>query len=264
MTDAPDGKRDFFVSFTGADRPWARWLAKVLSGAGYSYWFQDQDFHGNIPLSIEAAHAGSERTILVLSDAYARSGYCRSEWEMRYQQDPGGTKDLLILFRVDPCDPPPLLGRHDYRDLFTCPDEAAAAEEVRQRLLQAVVPGHRCPLGEAAFPGGRPVDAPFPVPAHNLPRPGQLFVGRTAELATLAAALAASGRGAITQPQAVTGLGGVGKTQLALHHAYAHLADYDLIRWLRAEEPGTLAADYAGMASTLGLDGPHPWEWRVR
>ena len=52
MTDAPDGKRDFFISFTGADRPWARWLAKALSGAGYSYWFQDQDFHGNIPRSI--------------------------------------------------------------------------------------------------------------------------------------------------------------------------------------------------------------------
>ena len=226
MTDASAGKRDFFVSFTGADRPWARWLAKVLSGAGYSYRFQDQDFHGSIPRSIEAAHACSERTILVLSNAYARSGYCRSEWEMRYQQDPSGAKDLLILFRIDPCDPPPLLSRHDQRDLFTCSDEAAAEEEVRQRLLQAVAPGHRRALGEAAFPGGgRPMDAPFPVPAHNLPRPSRLFVGRATELTTLAAALANSGRSAFTQPQAVTGLGGVGKTQLTLHYAYAHLAD---------------------------------------
>jgi hypothetical protein len=31
MIDAPDGKRHFFVSFTGADRPWARWLARTLT-----------------------------------------------------------------------------------------------------------------------------------------------------------------------------------------------------------------------------------------
>jgi hypothetical protein len=73
-------------------------------------------------------------------------------------------------------------------------------------------------------------------------------------LASLEQALAGTGRTAITQPQAITGLGGIGKTQLALHYAYDHLGDYDLIRWLPAEEPATLAAAYTGLSRNLWVD----------
>ena len=52
---------------------------------------------------------------------------------------------------------------------------------------------------------------------------------------------------------AITGLGGVGKTQTALAYCYQHLADYRLIWWLRAAEPATLATDFAGLATPLGL-----------
>src|SRR4051795_7546398 len=121
MTNASDAKRDFFISFTGADRPWARWLARTLTEAGYTYWFQDQDFTGSIPRSIAEAHRKSERTILLLSDAYGKSGYCASEWEMRYQQDPGGAQDRLIPFRVGPCTLDPLLGRIAFHDLPLVP-----------------------------------------------------------------------------------------------------------------------------------------------
>ena len=48
MTDASDHKRDFFVSFNQADRAWATWIAWTLEGAGYSVFFQDWDFKGNL------------------------------------------------------------------------------------------------------------------------------------------------------------------------------------------------------------------------
>src|SRR4051794_31801630 len=216
MTDAPNAKRDFFISFTGADRPWARWLARTLTEAGYRYWFQDQDFAGSVPHSIEKAHEQSDRTIILLSDAYAKSGYCRSEWEMRYQEDPGGERDLLILFRVGPAIPPPLLRRIAYVDLFGCKHEAAACELVIDRLRQAVEPGARSSLGGAIFPG---VDTPFPVPQHNLPPPNPDFVGREDALAEL---LTTGGTATITQARVITGLGGVGKTQTALAYCYRH------------------------------------------
>ena len=58
------------------------------------------------------------------------------------------------------------------------------------------------------------------------------------------------GRVALT---AVRGMGGVGKTQLALEYAYAHAGDFDLVWWLRAEEPATLLEDYAALAEPLGI-----------
>ena len=55
--------------------------------------------------------------------------------------------------------------------------------------------------------------------------------------------------------QAISGLGGVGKTQLAVEYAYRHAGDYAAVWWVRAEEPGPLAADYAALAGALGRAG---------
>ncbi len=51
----------------------------------------------------------------------------------------------------------------------------------------------------------------------------------------------------------MSGLGGVGKTQLAVEYAYRHANEYDVVWWLRAEEPALLAADFAELAFALRL-----------
>jgi serine/threonine protein kinase len=76
------------------------------------------------------------------------------------------------------------------------------------------------------------------------------FTGREGLLGELAASLRQRGRLAIA---ALRGLGGVGKSQLALEYAYRHANDYDLVAWLRAEEPETLSEDFASLAEALGL-----------
>jgi tetratricopeptide (TPR) repeat protein len=53
--------------------------------------------------------------------------------------------------------------------------------------------------------------------------------------------------------QAITGMGGVGKTQLAVEYIYRHKVDYRIIWWVRSEEPTTMAADYASLAVDLNL-----------
>lgn len=48
-------------------------------------------------------------------------------------------------------------------------------------------------------------------------------------------------------------LGGVGKTQIAVHYAYRYSAEYTGVWWLPAESAATLAARYAALADRLEL-----------
>jgi hypothetical protein len=74
------------------------------------------------------------------------------------------------------------------------------------------------------------------------------FVGRGTELDALAGVLAA-GSGVIAQ--AVAGLGGVGKTELALRHAWACRDRYRLVWWVTADTPANIQAGLAALAYRL-------------
>jgi nucleoside phosphorylase/tetratricopeptide (TPR) repeat protein len=85
-----------------------------------------------------------------------------------------------------------------------------------------------------------PPEAPpksAPLPPNNLP-PRRLFIGREEDLRILAEALARDGRASIAQAGAASihGLGGVGKTALALEYAHRHVGAYPGgVWWLAAE-----------------------------
>ncbi|MEA2045648.1 MAG: FxSxx-COOH system tetratricopeptide repeat protein, partial [Euryarchaeota archaeon] len=81
------------------------------------------------------------------------------------------------------------------------------------------------------------------------------FTGRVDLLDGLHAALSSGQYAAVTQTQAIIGLGGVGKTQLALEYTYRHMDDYETVWWVRSDEPATQAADYANLAAKLDLPG---------
>lgn len=76
------------------------------------------------------------------------------------------------------------------------------------------------------------------------------FVGRRPQLDSL---LTAAGPRTISAPRALTGPGGVGKTQLAVELAYANRDDFDVVWWVRAERAVTLAVDLADLGQALGL-----------
>jgi len=81
------------------------------------------------------------------------------------------------------------------------------------------------------------------------------FTGRDQELTSLHSSLTQGHATALTQ--AVKGLGGVGKSQLALEYAYRYAGDYEGIWWLGAESSVTLARDYVELAPYVGV-GEHP------
>jgi TIR domain len=82
--------KDFFISYTKADQPWAEWIAWKLEEAGYSTVIQAWDFRpgGNFVLEMQKAASGTENTIVVLSPAYLQSEFTQPEWAAAFAQDP--------------------------------------------------------------------------------------------------------------------------------------------------------------------------------
>jgi hypothetical protein len=74
--------------------------------------------------------------------------------------------------------------------------------------------------------------------------PNPQFVGRTEILELIHTHLDPDAKPGFTASFALHGLGGVGKTQIAIRYAYLHQKDFDIIYWLRANDIETLITSY--------------------
>jgi tetratricopeptide (TPR) repeat protein len=278
--------KHLFVSYTNADVQWAEWIAWTLEQEGYTTTIQAWDFRpgANFVLEMQRALQECERVIAVLSPRYLASKFAAEEWSAAIASDPTG--DKLLPIRIEPCDNEGLLRARVYIDLVGT-DGATA----RQRLLAGVKRERAKPPTPPPFPTPAPRRFPGTPPAiWNLPFERNLhFTGREDELRQLHDALAAcqaaapSGIDASSErlsvetlrrsvsterlnetlhrsvsterlkPQTIHGLGGVGKTHLAVEYAYRFAADYDLVWWVRADAPLSIATDLALLAAPLQL-----------
>lgn len=81
----------------------------------------------------------------------------------------------------------------------------------------------------------------------------RFFTGREEIFPALATALQAESAAALTQPQGLSGLGGIGKTQTAVEYAYRYRAHYRAVLWVRANSPEVLASEFLRLATVLRL-----------
>lgn len=99
---------------------------------------------------------------------------------------------------------------------------------------------------------GRPATGFTPI--FSVPhRRNPYFTGREEVLVKLSENLKTSGKAALGQIAAISGLGGIGKTQTAIEFAYRHREEYRAIFFVVAETEGVLLDSFAGIAKLLGL-----------
>ncbi len=105
-------------------------------------------------------------------------------------------------------------------------------------------------LPAEAVDGARTVEAP--TGAGNLPGSASgVFVGREQALVKVRAMLSDGGEAVVTQTGAVHGLGGVGKSTMALHYAHRFRAHYSLVWWITADSPESIVSGLAALAFRL-------------
>jgi DNA-binding SARP family transcriptional activator len=184
------------------------------------------------------AHAGDRAAALVAYDRLVRRLR-----EQLHTMPSSATRDLASALRSGI----PVGGRSSAGDetRTAAHDEPLGPAEVGLALPRPPTAfAHRDQAHRAeSIPAAGPARLRF-----NLPPVVASFVGREAELDAIDEALSADDHAAITQ--AITGLGGVGKSQLAARYVQQRADDYDLVAWIRAEDGGV--ADLAQLAVKLG------------
>ncbi|MSV28373.1 MAG: tetratricopeptide repeat protein, partial [Bryobacterales bacterium] len=227
---APVHHCQFFVSYARADSQWADWIAQELERLGYSTFLDRHSIRpgANLADQIESALAGADYTIALISPAYAVAESAQRELRVALSRGPS----WLIPITIDPTPPSGMLRILESIQRL---DLSAADDVAARKLLQRAVSGLslvprqspvEIPTESAAFPAHRIFDVPM--------RPVQYFVGRNEEQAAIRRILtrtdSAPSRGSVRC--ALVGLGGVGKTSLALQYAVAFRSDYRQVFWV--------------------------------
>ena len=92
------------------------------------------------------------------------------------------------------------------------------------------------------------------LPCYCLPAArNPVFYGRETELSEVELKLARQSPKYQTASVAIYGLGGVGKTQVALHYAWNHLNDFDVVLWFNADTEKNLQSSFGDAAVRLQL-----------
>ena len=220
----------------------AREVADVLTERGYKVLVQDYD----IPLGasfVEAMHeaiVNSRDLIILLTEDYLRSPYTRKEFtSFEAERVTTAEERHIIVLRCEDVPLRGLLADNVYQDLVGVQDP----EERKRRIV-------------AAADRQTQAAPPPPRPFIGVPPRIASFTGRSDELDRLDAILMRDKPATVTQASvgraAVQGMGGVGKTSLAVEYAHRYSSLYAGVCWCLAETRAGLLSALARLAVTLG------------
>ncbi|MGW6138102.1 FxSxx-COOH system tetratricopeptide repeat protein, partial [Streptomyces sp. NPDC055140] len=266
MSDGDMGRGErLFVSYAGADRAWAEWVAWQLQDAGYEVeldrWHWGAGDNAVLRMS-QAVERG--RMVALFSRAYFEvPRFTTEEWTSRLaSRDASKRREVLVPLRVEEVEAdaiPGLLRPLVVADLFGLGEEQARVALLRAVAGPAGTPGERPVFPAAPGAGGpgrlRQFGATGPRLPGSLPRVWNIparnagFTGRDELLVRVRTGLAGTRAVAVL---ALDGRGGVGKTQLAIEYAHRFSGEYELAWWVAAEDPALIPDQLAALAVATG------------
>jgi tetratricopeptide (TPR) repeat protein len=241
---------DVFLSYAAIDRIWAEWISDELTDAGLHVTMREIDYPASAePGGVGGLLANAGRIVVLLSQGYIESPNATGLWKAVADRDPVAGAAFLVPIRLDNVRvPPPFVDRSPV-DLAGL-NQSQATEQ----LLNAVgQPGYPS-TGEPVDGEGRQTRKRFPAsepPIWEVPQRNTAFTGRHQFLENLRTRLSTTA--SPLPPQALHGLGGVGKTQLALEYAHRFKAAYDLVWWVSAQQPSLVRSSLSALAERLGV-----------
>ena len=240
---------DVLISYAAVDRMWAEWVGTELNDVGLRVNLQEIDFAAGSPDNAEVEHlvASVSRVLILLSQDYVGSAQAAEFWRLVSPRDPQATTRLLVPVRIDGVRVGPPFGERLPAVDFTNLDEDSARAALLH-VLDQPTRTHRDTTDGARRGPRFPAVLP---PVWNVPQRNVSFTGRGAVLEGLRNRLSSSPT--VVVPQALYGLGGVGKTQVAIEYAHRFAANYDIVWWVSAEQPDQVRASLAQLAERLGL-----------
>jgi cellulose biosynthesis protein BcsQ len=242
---------DVLVSYASVDRMWAEWVSGELDDAGLKVHLQAVDYTSGSagPIEIERDLSKANRVVVLLSNDYAKAPRAEDVWNLAAQQNTRGVPQAMVPIRLDTVRlPMPFTDRPAIELAVLSEERARFALREAFNLPPALSGAARASAEEARR---RPRFPSAPPPIWKVPPRNATFTGRGLALEALRDRLAATPT--VVVPQALFGLGGVGKTQVALEYAHRFAADYDVVWWISAEQPSTARSDLFELASVLGV-----------
>ena len=148
-------QRDFFISFTSADRPWAEWINFQLQTKGYTTWYQYDDFPAGTDFmqQMNLAMANSRLTLAIWTRNYFNSHFANLEARTAFKRSLEDSAIRFVPVKVEECDIDPLFSTLVYINLAGKKDDFEAS-----KLLIAGIRASLS-LGRPGVKKGKP---PFP------------------------------------------------------------------------------------------------------
>ncbi|WP_433210488.1 FxSxx-COOH system tetratricopeptide repeat protein [Dactylosporangium sp. CS-047395] len=234
------------ISHAAEDRMWAEWISGVLNEVGLPTVLRDT----TAPTPEPDPHI--DLVAVLLSAAYQLPAES-AEW-LRRSVNISLRRPTVLPISLDGANPPLELEGFGAIEL-----SGMTAERARTALLTALNWPVNEPrtggLDEPRFPGNPPA-------VQRLPLRNLSFTGRRDVLAAIREHL--SPRSDSTAPVAISGLGGVGKTQIATEYAHRFAADYDVVWWVPAAQSTMVRANLVDLADDLHVPATETTAERIR